>query len=89
MTGDHPDLLLDALAVSLEDRRVVSVWMYGAEERQYTGPVVKLAEAAGAIAELDEFGDVEGEHPFRVKDIEALDLGCGHERIAQLLMGTV
>ena len=85
LVGDHCDIVLDALTLSLEDRNAVTVWM---EDAQYTGPVVKLSDTGGAIVDLDEFGNRDHEVAFRVSEIDALDFGCEHQRIAQFLMKT-
>ena len=85
LVGDHCDIVLDALTLSLEDRNAVTVWMGDA---QYTGPVVKLSDTGGAIVDLDEFGNRDHEVAFRVSEIDALDFGCEHQRIAQFLMKT-
>ena len=84
LTGPMDDLVMDALTVSIEDGIVVTLFMR--DTTQYTGPVVKLSDNAGTIADLDDYGGVEKEVPFKVSVIDAVDLGCGHERVAQYLM---
>lgn len=83
LTGDCFDLAMDALTLSMQDRSVVTLWMF--DTAQYTGPVVKLADDAGSIADLDEYGDLDREVPFRVAGIAGLDFGTQHERIVQHL----
>ena len=83
LVGDRADLVVDALALSLEHRTVVTIWI---GSKQYTGPVVKLADDAGTIVDLDNYGRPEGEFAFRIGDIDALDFGTEHERMAQFLM---
>ncbi len=83
LTGHMEDLVMDALTVSVEDGIVVTLFM--SDTSQYTGPVVKLSDEAGTIADLDYYGAVEKEVAFRVSDIDALDLGTEHERIVQIL----
>lgn len=84
LAGEAGDILMDTLTLSLEDGSVVTAYM--ADGRQYTGPVVKLSDDAGTIVDLDEFGRPDGEIPFRMADIEGVDFGCTHQRIAQILM---
>ena len=83
LVGDRSDLVADALAVSLKDRTVVTIWI---GSKQYTGPVVKLADDAGTVVDLDNYGKPEAEFAFRIGDIDALDFGTEHERMAQFLM---
>ena len=83
LVGKNPDLVMDALELSMADRNAVTLWL--TDTRQHTGPVVKLADDAGTIADLDEYGDLDQEVPFRVAGILALDYGCEHERVTQFL----
>lgn len=82
LVGHLPDLMLDTLTLSLEDRTVVTIFIGDA---QYTGPVVKLASDAGTIVDLDQFGQRDGEFAFRIEDIDAVDFGSEHERRVQFL----
>ena len=83
LTGPLDDVVMDALRLSLEDRSIATIWMRNAV--QYTGRVMKLAADAGTIADLDEYGIVDREVPFKVADIVELDFGCEHQRIVQFL----
>ena len=84
LTGNMDDLVMDALTVSIEDGIVVTMFMR--DTCQYTGPVVKLSDDAGTIADLDHYGVVEREVAFKLSDIDALNLGGDYERVAQHLM---
>lgn len=57
-----------ALALSIEEGAVVTIWPGGGEAR-YTGIVAKLSDDAGTILDLDEYGDVDREVPFRIADV--------------------
>lgn len=83
LTGPLDDVVMDALTLSLEDGSIASIWMRNTEA--YTGRVMKLAADAGTIADLDLYGALDREVPFKVADIVDLDLGCEHERIVQFL----
>ena len=86
LVGSNPNLLRDALALSLEDRTVVTIWT-NSDDFQQTGIVAKLSDDAGTILDLDEYGLVDGEVPFRIADIRQLDFGGEHQRIVQHLRG--
>jgi len=83
LVGKNPDLVMDALELSMADRNAVTLWLK--DTRQHTGPVVKLTDDAGSIADLDEYGELDREVPFRVAGVVALDYGCEHERVVQFL----
>lgn len=83
LTGPLDDPVMDALTLSLEDGSIATIWMRNSNV--HTGRVMKLAAAAGTIADLDEYGVLDREVPFRVGDIVSLDLGCEHQRIVQFL----
>ena len=84
LVGSDPNLVRDALALSIKDGSVVTIWTCG-DEAQYTGIVAKLADDAGSILDLDEYGDVDREVPFRIADVRQLDFGGEHQRIVQYL----
>lgn len=84
LVGSDRRLVRDALALSIEDGTVVTIWT-GSDDTQYTGVVAKLSDAAGTILDLDEYGDADREVPFRIADIRQLDFGCEHQRIVQHL----
>lgn len=84
LVGSDPNLVRDALALSIEDGSVVTIWTRG-DEAQYTGIVAKLSDGAGTILDLDEYGDVDREVPFRIADVRQLDFGGEHQRIVQYL----
>ena len=83
LTGPLDDVVMDALTLSLEDGSIATIWMRNTG--QYTGRVMKLAADAGTIADLDEYGALSREVPFKVPDIVSLDFGCEHQRIVQFL----
>lgn len=83
LTGPLDDVVMDALTLSLKDGSIATIWMRNTT--QYTGRVMKLATDAGTIADLDEYGALDREVPFKVADIVDLDLGCQHQRIVQFL----
>lgn len=82
LTGPLDDVVMDALTLSLVDGSIATIWM---RNHQYTGRVMKLAADAGTIADLDEYGELDREVPFKVADIVDLDFGCEHQRIVQFL----
>lgn len=84
LTGSLDDLMLDALTVSLEDGTVVSI---SVGDEDYNGPVVKLSDDAGTIADLNNYGDRVKEVSFRTADIGTLCFGSDEEQIWQFLMG--
>ena len=84
MTGSLDDLMLDALTLSLEDGTVVTI---SVGDEEYSGPVVKLSDDAGTIADLNNYGDRVKEVSFRTADIGTLCLGRDEEQIGQFLMG--
>lgn len=84
LTGPVGDVVMDALRLSLEDRSIATIWLRNTNV--YTGRVMKLAADAGTIADLDVYGALDREVPFRVGDIVSLDLGCEHQRIVQFLV---
>ena len=84
LVGSDPNLVRDALALSIEDGSVVTIWT-GGGEAQYTGIVAKLSDDAGTILDLDEYGDADREVPFRIADVRQLDFGGEHQRIVQYL----
>lgn len=83
LIGPLDDVVMDALTLSLEDGSVATIWMRNST--QYTGRIMKLAANAGTIADLDEYGVLDREIPFKVADIGGLDFGCEHQRIVQFL----
>ena len=85
LTGEDPNLVRDALTLSLADRTVVTIWTSGNSDTQYTGVVAKLGQEAGSMLDLDEYGDVDREVAFRFDAIHSLDFGCLHQRIVQRL----
>ena len=86
LVGSDPNLLRDALALSLEDGTVVTIWP-GSSDFQFTGVVAKLSDDAGTILDLDDYGEAGRELPFRIADIRQLDFGGEHQRIVQHLRG--
>ena len=84
LTGSLDDLMLDALALSLEDGTVVSISI---GDKEYNGPVVKLSDDAGTIADLNNYGERVKEVSFRTAEIGTLCFGSDDERIPQFLMG--
>ena len=84
LVGSDPNLVRDALVLSIKDRSVVTIWTRG-DEAQYTGIVAKLSDDAGTILDLDEYGDADREVPFRIADVRQLDFGGEHQRIVQYL----
>ena len=84
LVGSDPNLVRDALALSIEDGSVVTIWP-GGGDAQYTGIVAKLSDDAGTILGLDAYGDVDREVPFRIADVRQLDFGGEHQRIVQYL----
>ena len=86
LAGSDSNLLRDALALSIEDGTVVTIWTDGGDI-QYTGVVAKLSNNAGTILDLDEYGDADREVAFRIAAIRALDFGGEDQRIIQHLRG--
>ena len=86
LAGSDSNLVRDALALSIEDGTVVTIWT-DSGDIQYTGVVAKLSDNAGTILDLDEYGDADREVAFRIADIRALDFGGEHQRIIQHLRG--
>ena len=86
LVGSDPNLVRDALALSINDGTVVTIWP-GSGDIQHTGVVAKLSDNAGTILDLDEYGDADREVPFRIADIRQLDFGGEHQRIVQHLRG--
>ena len=86
LVGSDPNLVRDALALSIEDGAVVTIWT-DSGDIQYTGIVAKLSDNAGTILDLDEYGNADREVPFRIAAIRALDFGGEEQRIIQHLRG--
>ena len=86
LAGSDSNLLRDALALSIEDGTVVTIWT-DSGDIQYTGVVAKLSNNAGTILDLDEYGDADREVAFRIAAIRALDFGGEDQRIIQHLRG--
>ena len=84
LVGSDSNLVRDALALSIEDSSVVTIWT-GGGDAQYTGIVAKLSDDAGTILDVDEYGDADREVPFRIADVRQLDFGGEHQRIVQYL----
>lgn len=84
LVGSDRCLVRDALALSIADGTVVTIWLGGGDV-QHTGVVAKLSDDAGTILDLDEYGEANREVPFRIADIRQLDFGCEHQRIVQHL----
>ena len=86
LVGSDSNLLRDALALSIQDGTVVTIWT-DSGDIQYTGVVAKLTNNAGTILDFDEYGDADREVAFRIAAIRALDFGGEDQRIIQHLHG--
>lgn len=84
LVGSDRCLVRDALALSIADGSVVTIWLGGGDV-QHTGVVAQLSDDAGTILDIDEYGEANREVPFRIADIRQLDFGCEHQRIVQHL----